>query len=46
MREWLIVGGGIHGTYPANVLTQQAHLTVEQVGIRDPARNCRPPETA
>jgi hypothetical protein len=36
MLEWLIVGGGIHGTYLANLLTQQPHLAPEQVGILDP----------
>ena len=36
MLDWLIVGGGIHGTYLANLLTQQPHLAPEQVGILDP----------
>ena len=36
MLDWLIVGGGIHGTYLANLLTQQSHLAPEQVGILDP----------
>jgi hypothetical protein len=36
MLEWLIVGGGIHGTYLANLLTHQPHLAPEQVGILDP----------
>jgi hypothetical protein len=36
MKEWLIVGGGIHGTYLANLLTQQSDLAPESVGILDP----------
>lgn len=36
MKEWLIVGGGIHGTYLANLLTQQPDLSPENVGILDP----------
>jgi hypothetical protein len=36
MLAWLIVGGGIHGTYLANLLTQQPDLSGEQVGILDP----------
>lgn len=36
MLEWLIVGGGIHGTYVANLLTHQPDLSPEQVAILDP----------
>ena len=36
MKEWLIVGGGIHGTYLANLLTQRPDLAPESVGILDP----------
>ena len=36
MLEWLIVGGGIHGTYLANLLTHQPHLAPGQVAILDP----------
>jgi len=36
MLEWLIVGGGIHGTYLANLLTHQPDLSPEQVAILDP----------
>ena len=36
MLEWLIVGGGIHGTYLANLLTHQPHLGPEQIGLVDP----------
>lgn len=36
MKEWLIVGGGIHGTYLANLLIHQPGLTSENVAILDP----------
>jgi hypothetical protein len=39
MKEWLIVGGGIHGTYLANLLMHQPDLAPESVGILDPHDN-------
>jgi len=36
MKEWLIVGGGIHGTYLANLLIHQPGLTPANVAILDP----------
>ena len=36
MKEWLIVGGGIHGTYLANLLTNQPDLSPKDVGLLDP----------
>ena len=36
MLEWLIVGGGIHGTYRVSLLTHQPCLAPAQVGILDP----------
>ena len=33
MKEWLIVGGGIHGTYLANLLTHQPDLSLEDVAF-------------
>jgi hypothetical protein len=36
MMEWLIVGGGIHGTYMANLLAHQPDLAPGQIGILDP----------
>ena len=36
MLEWLIVGGGIHGTYMANVLVQETHIPLDQIRIIDP----------
>ncbi len=36
MREWLIVGGGIHGTYLANLLLDQPGLPAENIDIIDP----------
>ncbi len=39
MKEWLIVGGGIHGTYLANLLTHQPGLSPENVGLLDPHDN-------
>ena len=36
MLDWLIIGGGIHGTYMANVLIQGAHIPLDQIRIIDP----------
>ena len=36
MLEWLIIGGGIHGTYLANLLTHLPGLERHQVRILDP----------
>lgn len=36
MKDWLIVGGGIHGTYFANLLIRRAGVTPENVAILDP----------
>ena len=36
MKDWLIVGGGIHGTYLVNLLTHQPGLHPENVGLLDP----------
>jgi hypothetical protein len=36
MKEWLIVGGGIHGTYLATLLVHQPDLSPEEVSILDP----------
>ena len=34
--EWLIIGGGIHGTYLANLLMHQPDLAPEDIGLLDP----------
>ena len=36
MLEWLIVGGGIHGTYFANLLIRQAGMPADKLAILDP----------
>ncbi len=36
MLDWLIIGGGIHGTHLALVLTQQAGVAPERLRILDP----------
>jgi hypothetical protein len=36
MREWLIVGGGLHGTYLANLLGRQPGQSPERISILDP----------
>jgi len=36
MLQWLIIGGGIHGTYMANLLLQKAHVPLDQIRIIDP----------
>ncbi len=36
MLDWLIIGGGIHGTHLAVVLTQRAGVPLERVRILDP----------
>lgn len=36
VMEWLIIGGGIHGTYLANLLMHQPDLTPEDIGVLDP----------
>jgi hypothetical protein len=36
MLDWLIIGGGIHGTYMANVLVQEAGVDHQQIRIVDP----------
>mgnify|MGYP000465864017 CR=1 FL=1 len=36
MKEWLIVGGGIHGSYLANLLLDQPGLPAESIDIIDP----------
>ena len=36
MLEWLIVGGGIHGTYFANLLIRQAEVPPDKIAILDP----------
>ena len=36
MREWLIVGGGVHGTYLANLLGRQPNLSPGSISILDP----------
>ena len=36
MIEWLIIGGGIHGTYLANLLTHLPGTGENQVRILDP----------
>ncbi len=36
MLEWLIIGGGIHGTYLANLLTRLPGTEGDQVRILDP----------
>jgi len=51
MVEWLIIGGGIHGTYLSNLLTTETGLSRDDVRVLDPhdrplelwhryARNC------
>ncbi len=46
MLEWLIVGGGIHGTYLANLLTQQPHSYPSRSASSTPTTGCWPPGTA
>lgn len=36
MLEWLIVGGGIHGTYFANLLIRQGGVPPDKIAILDP----------
>lgn len=36
MLDWLIIGGGIHGTYLSLYLTRRKRLPVEQVRVLDP----------
>jgi cation diffusion facilitator CzcD-associated flavoprotein CzcO len=36
MIDWLIIGGGIHGTYLANLLTRVPGANPEQIRILDP----------
>ncbi len=36
MLDWLIIGGGIHGTYLSLYLTQRKRLPVDQVRVLDP----------
>ncbi len=36
MFQWLIIGGGVHGTYMANVLVQQAGIDHQKIRILDP----------
>jgi hypothetical protein len=36
LMEWLIIGGGIHGAYLANLLMHRPDLTPEDVGVLDP----------
>ena len=36
MLDWLIIGGGIHGTYMANVLIREAGVDHQQIRIIDP----------
>ncbi len=36
MLHWLIIGGGIHGTYMANVLVQEAGVEHQHIRVLDP----------
>lgn len=36
MLEWLIVGGGLHGTHLSLALTRRAGISLEQIRILDP----------
>ena len=36
MLEWLIIGGGVHGTYLSRVLTHQAGVASSGVRVLDP----------
>ena len=36
MIEWLIIGGGIHGTYLSNLLTAETDLSPDDVRVLDP----------
>jgi len=36
MIEWLIIGGGIHGTYLSNLLTAETGLTRDDIRVLDP----------
>ena len=36
MLEWLIVGGGIHGTYLARALTEEGRVAPDRVRVVDP----------
>ncbi len=36
MLDWLIIGGGIHGTHLAHYLVNRKHWTADRVGILDP----------
>jgi hypothetical protein len=36
MLDWLIVGGGIHGTYLANLLTAEARVPRDAIRVLDP----------
>ncbi|MBI1272180.1 SidA/IucD/PvdA family monooxygenase [bacterium] len=36
MFEWLIIGGGIHGTYLGNLLTGRSNVPLDRLAILDP----------
>lgn len=36
MLDWLIVGGGIHGTYISNLLTQSGKVPASKIRVLDP----------
>jgi pyruvate/2-oxoglutarate dehydrogenase complex dihydrolipoamide dehydrogenase (E3) component len=36
MLEWLIIGGGIHGTYLSHVLTNQGRVSRDRLRVLDP----------
>lgn len=36
MKEWLIIGGGIHGTYMANLLVTKFSVPLDKIVILDP----------
>jgi cation diffusion facilitator CzcD-associated flavoprotein CzcO len=36
MLEWLILGGGVHGTYLSNVLVRQAGVAPDRLRVLDP----------
>jgi len=41
MIEWLIIGGGIHGTYLSNLLTSETDVSPDDIRVLDP--HDRPP---
>jgi hypothetical protein len=36
MLDWLIIGGGIHGTYLSHVLTKQGRIARDRLRVLDP----------